>query len=231
MLALTIRGYGQLILTQPWNPYLPVLSWIVVLLAVWAVLCGDTLMLIPAVVAGSFCAQTHVPYLLPAGALVIAALGHAAWWNRHDRGQRRIVAGAAALGIVLWMPPVVDQLTNDPGNIRKLLDHFGSPPEPALGLWHGVQLALAHLDVWAGFARQLTADRPLRLIRQHVAGLRCCWWWAARRRRGVAGRLACAAVAARRRRLAALVLGVVSTARIFGKPWYYLTLWGWGIAA
>ncbi len=52
LLALTIRGYGQVVLTQPWNPYLPVLSWIVVLLAVWAVLCGDDLMLIPAVVAG-----------------------------------------------------------------------------------------------------------------------------------------------------------------------------------
>ena len=61
------------------------------------------------------------------------------------------------LGVVLWVPPVVDQLTNDPGNIRKLLDHFGSPPEPALGWSDGVRLALAHLDVWAGFAGQLTA--------------------------------------------------------------------------
>ena len=30
---------------------------------------------------------------------------------------------------------------------------------------------------------------------------------------------------------AALVLGAVSMARIFGKPWYYLTLWAWGITA
>ena len=89
---LAIRGYGQLLLTQPWNPYLPLLSWIVVLLAVWAVLCGDALMLVPVVVAGSLCAQTHVPYLVPAGLLVLAALGHVAWWGRHDRRQRRLVA-------------------------------------------------------------------------------------------------------------------------------------------
>ena len=33
LLAVAIRGYGQLLLTQPWNPYLPLLAWLVVLLA------------------------------------------------------------------------------------------------------------------------------------------------------------------------------------------------------
>ena len=41
LLAVVVRGYGQVPLTQPWNPYLPLLAWIVVLLAAWAVLCGD----------------------------------------------------------------------------------------------------------------------------------------------------------------------------------------------
>ena len=41
LLAIVIRGYGQVILTQPWNPYLPLIAWIVVLLAAWSVLCGD----------------------------------------------------------------------------------------------------------------------------------------------------------------------------------------------
>src|SRR6185369_16857621 len=30
---------------------------------------------------------------------------------------------------------------------------------------------------------------------------------------------------------AALVLGLVSSARIFGLVWYYLLLWAWGLAA
>jgi hypothetical protein len=230
VLVLAIRGYGQILLTQPWNPYLPVLSWIVVLLAVWAVLCGDALMLVPAVVAGSLCAQTHVPYLVPAGALVLAALGHVAWWGRHDRRQRRLVAATAVLGAVLWAPPVVDQLTNDPGNIRKLVDHFGSPPEPALGWWPGVRLMLAHLDVWAGFARQLTQTGRFVATASTWRGALVLALWAV------------AAVVAWRvgsRALqwlhvvvgAALVLGAASMARIFGKPWYYLTLWAWGITA
>ena len=79
LLAVAIRGYGQLLLTQPWNPYLPLLAWLVVLLATWSVLCGDSLMLVPLVVAGSLCAQTHVPYLVPCAVLTIGSLVYATW--------------------------------------------------------------------------------------------------------------------------------------------------------
>ena len=88
LLAVAIRGYGQLLLTQPWNPYLPLLAWLVVLLATWSVLCGDSLMLVPLVVAGSLCAQTHVPYLVPCGVLTIGAFswspGTSAWPSAGD---------------------------------------------------------------------------------------------------------------------------------------------------
>ena len=144
LLAVAIHGYGQLLLTQPWNPYLPLLAWLVVLLATWSVLCGDSLMLVPLVVAGSLCAQTHVPYLVPCGVLTIGAFGVVVWRQRQWRsaGRRRRVdrtsSIAAALGVVLWVPPLIDQLTNDPGNVRTLLDHFGDPTEPVLGVADGM---------------------------------------------------------------------------------------------
>ena len=72
LLTVVVRGYGQVQLTQPWNPYLPLLAWIVVLLATWAIFCGDHRMLIPLVVAATLCAQTHVPYL-PLGVGMVAA--------------------------------------------------------------------------------------------------------------------------------------------------------------
>ena len=43
--------------------FLPLLWWVVFLLAVWSVVAGDLPMLVVAVAAASFCAQTHVPYL------------------------------------------------------------------------------------------------------------------------------------------------------------------------
>ena len=236
MLAVAIRGYGQLLLTQPWNPYLPVLAWLVVLLATWSVLCGDSLMLVPLVVAGSLCAQTHVPYLVPCAVLTIGALVYATW-----QGGRWPVAGsrrwldrnavvAVVIGLVLWVPPLVDQLTNDPGNGRTLLDHFGDPPEPVVGLAEGVRLALRHFDVWAGFAGFTgDLDGAGRFVSSADA-------W-----RGILalGAWLIAAVAALRHGPAALrrlhaviglavVLGLLSMTRIFGLPWYYLTLWAWG---
>jgi hypothetical protein len=226
MLAVAIHGYGQLLLTQPWNPYVPLLAWIVVLLGTWAVLCGDTLMLIPLVVAGTLCAQTHVPYLLPSTVLVLGALAHAGW----QRTNRRHVVGAGVVGFVLWVPPLIDQLVNDPGNVRTLLEHFGSPPEAVLGASEGGRLALRHLDAWAGLAG-FTGDLEGagRFVSAAVAwrGALVLLVWllaaiAAWRAGPQALRRLHAVVAA------ALALGLVSMTRIFGLPWYYLTLWAWG---
>ena len=156
-----MRGYGQLPLTQPWNPYLPLLAWMLVLLAAWAVLCGDHVMFVALVVAASYCAQTHVPYLGLGVGMVVLGVAGAAWHARRAsaaarRATLRSVAWGAGIGVVLWLPPVADQFTEEPGNLRQLVDHFGSPPETPLGFSEGVRLALRHLDVWGGLVTQLT---------------------------------------------------------------------------
>ncbi|HEX5614452.1 MAG TPA: hypothetical protein VFZ83_04805 [Acidimicrobiia bacterium] len=242
VLAVLGSGYGIATLVEPWNPYLPLMWWVALLLAVWSVLDGDLPMLPVAVFAGSFCAQTHVPYLGLAGGLgVLAAIGVALTWRarRHDpiarRGVLRWAAVALALGIVLWTPPVIDQVVNDPGNLRKLADHFGSPPEDPIGLGRGVELALLHLDVAAFVGGESGANGSLVDASSDpdgsvAPGIAVLVVWAA-----------AAVVAWRRRRWSllrlhvvigvALVLGVISMSRIFGKDWFYLMLWAWAIAA
>ena len=233
LLAILVRGYGQVILTQPWNPYLPVLPWIVVLLAAWAVLCGDDLMSIPLVAFATLCAQTHVPYLTLAVGLVVLGLGAAIVRAVRAEGEARrrplrMVAWATGVGVVLWLPPVADQFTNDPGNIRELIDHFGSPPEAAIGLGEGIRLALRHLDVWSGLAEQLTGTA--RFVTNASAGrgaiVLVLWLVSA----VMAWRVGSRALRSLHVVVAvALVLGTASMARIFGRPWFYLTLWAWGI--
>ena len=193
-------------------------------------------MLLPLVVAGSLCAQTHVPYLVPCGVLTIGSLFVATWQRRHRRvnGRRRWidrhVVIASALGVVLWVPPLIDQLGNDPGNIRTLLDHFGDPPEAVLGVADGTRLALRHLDVWAGFAgftgdlegagRFVSPAEPWRgAVTLAVWLVTAVVAW----RRGPSSLRHLHVVIA-----AALLLGLISMTRIFGLPWYYLTLWAWG---
>ena len=232
ILVVVIRGYGQVPLTQPWNPYLPLVTWVVVLLAAWAVLCGDHLMLIPLVVAATFCAQTHVPYLALGAGMFVLALGtvliRAVRAPAAARGAPlRSAAWAVGVGIVLWMPPVIDQLTNEPGNIRELVDHFGLPPEPALGLGDGIELTMRHLDVWAGFGRQFVDTGTfISSASAWRGGITLAVWIVAA---AMAWRVGSPALRALHVVVGvALVLGVASTARIFGRPWFYLTLWAWG---
>ncbi|MGD9999117.1 MAG: hypothetical protein AB7U39_19535 [Ilumatobacteraceae bacterium] len=235
LLAVLEVGYGFDVLTQPWNPYLPLLFWTVILLGTWSVLDGDTPMLVVVSAVGSLCAQTHIPYLglgLGMGALCIAAVARE--WYRHPVERARLVrwvSWSVVAGIVLWIPVVIDQFTESPGNLSMLKDYFRDPPESPVGAADGIRLLLRHLDVvhllrelpdGDGFITRAGFD----LGGSIVPGLVLLVVWVA------------AAVLAWRsgHRLLrsfhvvigwALVLGAVSMSRIFGKVWYYLTLWGW----
>ena len=74
LLVLLVQGYGLGALTEPWNPQLPLLWFAAFVVAAWAVVDGDLAMLLPAVLAASICAQTHVPYLLNAIAVTSVTL-------------------------------------------------------------------------------------------------------------------------------------------------------------
>lgn len=235
LLAVLTSGLGGGVLTEPWNPYLPLVWWVVVLLAVWSVLCGDLPMLPVVVVAGSFCGQTHVPYLgLTLGVGALAVGGAAAWCLRRPAERRRGVRwGAAALGvgILLWIPPTVDQLRHDPGNYRELVDHFRNPPEEPHGFGTGLEIAFVHFDVVhvvrtavsapGGLVRVVPGSRPSETRGAVVLALWAVAAIVSLRRGSQRLRVLHAVVGS------SAVLMVLAVGRIFGRVWYYLTLWGW----
>lgn len=238
VIAVAVRGFGLSVLTQPWNPYMPLLAWLVVLLATWGVMCGDDILLIPLAVAASFAAGTHIPYLLMAGGLGVFAVGWVlvSWYRSRDDGASRrpttsllVTSGVFA---ALWLAPVVDQIRNGSnGNLSRLLEHFGSPPEEAIGFGAGLRLMLRHLDVATGFVPLLTgqerflqassdSDGPIwsgiLLLMLFVGSF------------VVAVRLRHPSLVRLHALLAVtLVLTFVSMSRIFGVRWFYLTLWAW----
>jgi hypothetical protein len=242
LLVVLVSSYGLTLLTQPWNPYLPLLWWIVLLLAVWSVACDDLAMLPVAVFAASFCAQTHVPYLgLAAGLGVLTVVFLISAWRRagpDSTARRRITrwgAGSLLLGVALWLPPLVDQATNDPGNLRAIYDDLATPSEEPAGFERGVELALVHLDAPGlllgdstsiGSLHGPTSDSDGSL----VPGVVTLVVWAL---------AATASLRLGNRSLVrlhvvvgvSLVIGVVSMSRIYGKEWYYLMLWAWGVTA
>lgn len=235
--AVAIRGYGLNVLTHPWNPYLPVLIWLLVLVAAWAVLAGEHRAAVVVVAGGSIAAQTHVPYLLNAIAVSALVGGVLAWRAfRLAPGERSTVTRPVgwSLGVagVLWLPPLFDQLLRDPGNIRMLIRHFTSEPDaPYVSTGTAVRAFFRHLDAFAA-GRDLLTEQAAFVHRSGLPGgdgwggvvVFALWLgavaiaWRHRHRR----LLALDAVVA-----VALVVSAFSISRIFGKLWYYLTLWAW----
>jgi hypothetical protein len=232
VLAIVMRAYGAFMLTLPWNPYLPVLWWCVVLLAVWSLFCDDLVMLPIAAFAGTFCVQTHISYLGLVGGLGVFALGvlvvrHARARDAADKRRELMRYGivAVAIVVVLWIPPFVDEFTRNPGNLSTIRDYFSNPPDPPIGLREGVDVLLTQLNPARLFGSVLITDGA----RTSASGAR--WpavvtiiaWLTS-----VAGawRLRARAILRLDAVLGiALALGVFSAARIFGKVWFYLLLW------
>ncbi|MGI8792086.1 MAG: hypothetical protein ACR2H3_02730, partial [Acidimicrobiales bacterium] len=239
VLALLTRGFGIETMVEPWNPYVPLLWWLVTLLAVWSVVRDDLAMLPVAVMAGSIAAQTHVPYLglvLGMGALAAGRIGLRVWRERRNRGEiARWTLGSLALGLLLWTPVLLDQLTRSPGNLSMLRDHFLDPPESPVGLGTGLRLTALHLDVWrfvagargaTGSLVSASSDPEgsivpgLVVVALFVASGIVAWRLAHRNLIMLHG------VAA-----VGLALVAYSLSRIFGKLWYYLMLSAWTVSA
>jgi hypothetical protein len=238
MLAVLTNAYGAFLLTLPWNPYLPVLWWVVFLVSVWSVLLDDYVALPVAVFAGSLCAQTHIPYLGLVGGLVLAVsvlliVRIARRAGDEKRAVLRWSLVALGFGTVLWLPPVIEEIVHDPGNITVIKDHFSDPPEeePVVGIPDGVEDFLSQLNPWRLVSETLVEDARARPVDGSVipgALLVLAWGGAA----ALSYRMRHRALLALHATLAgALALGVISAARIFGYVWYYLLLWAWGIAA
>lgn len=237
MVAVVVWRYGPSLLTQPWNPYLPVLPWIVVLLAAWSVLDGDPVGWLPFVGFGSLAAQTHIPYVGLVGGLGALMLAVTVWRVvRAPQDRRRSIAwcgGSLGLLAVLWIPPALDQVAGH-RNISMIVDYFRNPPETAVGFGTGLRVLVGHFDLLhalgqGSFSRLVVEGTDASTGSVLIGAV-------------VLGAWAVAAVVALRARLdrilplhavvaTALALGLVSLSRIFGTVWYYLSLWMVGTVA
>jgi hypothetical protein len=238
VLAVLMRAYGAYLLTLPWNPYLPVLWWFVFVLALWSVLDDDLAMLPIAVVAGSICTQTHISYLgLVGGLVVVGVLGivRYAYTHRDDASARgamwRWSGISVVLGLVLWTPPVIDEIAHSPGNLSVIRDYFSHPPDSPIGFSRGIGVLLSQLNPWSllthilvhdGGGLEVTGSRVPGALLLIAFAASLFFAWRLRRR----ALLALDAVL-----VVALMLGLVSAARIFGTVWFYLLLWAWALCA
>ncbi len=164
VLALYARTLGPHFIRDSWNPYLPVLPFLLAVALLWTALLGDAWALPCAAVLISFAVQSHVGYAPPALAVLLtvgglafigavararrrpseavggavggaagavlaegAASGSSPKLGRHAWSRWAVASSVAALlAAVMWLPPIVQQLTHSPGNLTLVWRYFGT---------------------------------------------------------------------------------------------------------
>lgn len=158
-----VHAVGPGLLVDPWNPWMAFLPFLWFLFVVWDALCGGTWSVPLAIGLGSYVVQCHVGYGVPVAVLVGMVV---VWLLRRrrsparrpdgaDRLSRSAVVATAIVVLVFWLPVVVEQLTQSPGNLSGLWEFF------VVGRRDG----LATGESEAGFVTALD------LLGAHVVGL------------------------------------------------------------
>lgn len=160
-----------------WNPSAGLLPLALLFFIGWSVACGEHRLLALMVVIASFVVQCHLTFVPPAMAVLaiaLAGLGHRrGWFQRlrsfgrgvdqgpaqpHDRGFQRSVWIAAALALVCWAPPLIEQAVHRPGNVVAVLESNGGPKVGLSAGWHVVVKAVG-VPPWWLTSRQSVGDR------------------------------------------------------------------------
>jgi hypothetical protein len=245
--AVLSRALGPDVLVEPWNPWVPVLPFLLYVLLAWSVAEQDWPALPWLVGIGSFVVQTHVGYAPVAIGIGAIACALGAYGARRSRPRaseddhtsaepprmspRRWVVVAAVVGALVWLAPVLQQLTGSPGNLGEIVDSFRHPKESLAGWDAGFGVMgheLGFVGPWitgddtgsAGLVSTASTIPALLLL----AATAALGWLAWRRGARDAGRLAVLAVAG-------AGFGVVAVSRITGFLGPYLVRWSWVLAA
>lgn len=156
-------------LASSWNAHAAVIPGMALIVVAAAVSAGDDPLLLLFVILASFVVQTHLavaPLVAVVTAMVCAA--SAARWRR---GSRWLIA-SAGLALVLWLPPIVEQVSRPDGNIGQLLRFFLNPESSsqtmstAFAVWADMMSAWFRSDLRlpAGLALSGSGSAASRLM-------------------------------------------------------------------
>ena len=242
--AVLIRALGDQFLLTPWNPWMPVVAFLLFLVLVLGVCVGHLRYGPWAVAVGTFCAQTHISYMiLVYGLLSMAVVWTAVrWWRlRNDwhppMNLGRLAFASTSTLVSMWIPPIYDQLRRT-HNFSWVVGRFGHPCDPR---WWGTECAssvglssaskalateLSLSGAWiTGSKHDPVITRPnLLALAITLIAVAAAAYLTYRNRDKVA--LALLGVSA-----AATMLGLLSAARILGDFYDYVIRWTWPIAA
>jgi hypothetical protein len=151
---------GSELLYDPWQPHTLVLPFLVLLMLVWSLGCGDVYALPWAVAVASFIAQTHLSYALLVPALLlwgVATLGvflrrvrarRPDDWPRRRTSLLRSAFISGAVLVLCWIQPVIEQFTSDGrGNISRLVETSRDSGVPTAGFGYAAKAVASVLSL------------------------------------------------------------------------------------
>jgi hypothetical protein len=122
------------LLANPWTAYVPAVPSLTFIVVCAAVAKGRIGLLPLMVVFGSFIAQTHLGFVPLVGVLAVASLAIGLLVCRSGRGRPTwpVLVGSSWLALGLWLFPIAEQLSSDPGNFTLLWRFFTSDSTPGV---------------------------------------------------------------------------------------------------
>jgi hypothetical protein len=164
-------------LVSPWNPMVVLFPLLLVLLLCAGAVDRSGASLVGALAVGSYVVQTDIAALPLTAALVAVAGGFwlatrvgdrwggrgpadvptaSRWW------ARGLVVGGLVVTVLMWVPPVVQQLTNHPGNLGLLYRFFtsGQPGQPLGAAVRSAAAALATVALGPGEIMRVILGGP-----------------------------------------------------------------------
>lgn len=114
MVLIEWRAGGDLAFSA-WNPHVTLLPLTLLMFVAAAIATGAASLLPLAVVLASFIAQSHLGFVplalaLSTGPVIVALL-------RGHRFSRKLWTAAILITAVVWLPPILQEFTNQPGNL------------------------------------------------------------------------------------------------------------------
>jgi hypothetical protein len=239
LVGLLGAGEGAQFFRDVWNPDITVLAFVLLALVAWSLSCGEAWALPVGVAVATFLVQTHVGYGLVTVALLLAGAvgaGITVWRRRRDDEHRERVRSwvrmgvlTAAIAAILWLPVVIQQVRDEPGNLGVLLRFFrdhGREHSYGDG-WHVVSEQLSFVPDWLhghvvrnlySGAVDLSGSMPVAVWALVLVGAAALAW------KGGKDAFRLDVIVA-----LTIVAAVVSVSRIVGEIFPYLVTWTWAV--
>lgn len=118
------------VLVSPWNPHLLLLPLVLLLVCCAALMNGATSLSVAIVALASFLIQTHLSITPTVAVAVVTSILVAAarlGVTGDLQALRRAVNLSLWVGVIVWIPPLAEQITSAEGNLSRLYRFFTEP--------------------------------------------------------------------------------------------------------